>query len=109
MSADGQGRRRREFGGFPADLLARRIIGVRAIVWLAMASVVSVALPGNTLHGSLLGLALFGFGCGGAPLAARLFAASRVGLVVGSDGILVRGQFTARSTSTRPRWSPERR
>ncbi|WP_438002908.1 hypothetical protein WME89_28755 [Sorangium sp. So ce321] len=93
MSADGQRRHRREFGGFPADLLARRIIGVRAIVWLGMASVASMALPGNILHGLLLGLALFGFGCGGAPLAARLFTASRVGIVVGSDGILVRGQF----------------
>ncbi|XYH92688.1 hypothetical protein ACMHYB_33030 [Sorangium sp. So ce1128] len=97
MSTDGKGRHRREFGGFPADLLARRIIGVRAIVWLAITSVVSMALPGNILHGLLLGLALFGFGCGGVPLAARLFAASRVGIVVGSDGILIRGQFVSYS------------
>ncbi|WP_437922939.1 hypothetical protein WMF37_28390 [Sorangium sp. So ce291] len=99
MSADGQGRRRRrrEFGGFPADLLARRIIGVRAIVWLAVASVASMALPGNILHGFLLGLALFVFGRAGAPLAARLFTASRVGIVVGSDGILIRGQFVSYS------------
>src|SRR4051812_41718063 len=82
---DGEGRRRHEFGG--TNLLGRRFVGVPAILWLAIAALVSMALPGNSLHGVLLGLTIFGLGCGVASLAAKLFPASRVGIIVGADGL----------------------